>query len=48
MNERNDVLLLSVAQRDNIGSVHELILITSQQPIGTVLCYKTKCFYTGL
>ena len=24
-NERNDVSLLSVAQRDSIGSVHELI-----------------------
>ena len=29
-NERNDVSLRSVAQWDSIGSVHELILITSQ------------------
>ena len=36
-NERNDVSLRFVAQRDSIGSVHELILITSQQPSGTVL-----------
>ena len=36
-NERNDVLLRFVAQRDSISSVHELILITNQQPSGTVL-----------
>ena len=47
-NERNDVSLRSVAQGDSIDSVHELILITSQQPSGTVLCSKTKCFYTNL
>ena len=44
-NEGNDVSLGSVAQRDSISSVHELILITSQQPRGTVLCNKTKCLY---
>ena len=50
-NERNDVSLRSVAQRDSIGSVHELIFsITSQQPRKTILCYKTKniFFYTSL
>ena len=30
-NERNDVSFRSVAQRDNIGSVHELIL--NNQPV---------------
>ena len=37
-----------VAQQDNIDSVHEMILITNQQPSGTVLCYKTFFFYIGL
>ena len=42
VNERNVVSLRSVAQRDNISSVHKMIFfITSQQPSGTVLCYKT-------
>ena len=48
MNERNIVSLRSVAQRDSIGIVHKMIcFITSQQPTGTVLCYKTF-FYTSL
>ena len=38
-NERNDVSLRSIAQRDNIGSVHELILNNQSvaQRIRTVL-----------
>ena len=36
-----------VAQWNRIGSVHHLIIITSQQPNRTILCYKTF-FYTGL
>ena len=41
MNDCIDVSLRSAAQRDRIGSIHYLIVITSQQPNGTVLCYKT-------
>ena len=40
VNARNVVSLRFVAQRDSIGSVHKMILIISQQPNGTVLCYK--------
>ena len=45
-NKRIDVSLRSAAQRDSIGGVHELIFffITSQQPSGTELCYKTNVF----
>ena len=42
VNERNVVSLRSVAQRDSISTVHKMIFfIISQQPIATVLCYKT-------
>ena len=42
VNERNVMSLRSVAQWDSISSVHKMIFfITSQQPSGTVLCYKT-------
>ena len=41
VNKRNVVSLRFGAQWDNIGSIHKMIFITSQQPSGTVLCYKT-------
>ena len=46
VNKRNVVSLRSVAQRDSIGSVHKMIFfITSQQPNGIVLCYKTFLYW---
>ena len=42
VNEPNVVLLRSVAQWDNIGSVRNMIFfIISQQPNEIILCYKT-------
>ena len=47
-NKRNDVSLRSVAQRDSIGSVHELIFNNQSVAQRDLLCYKTKSFYIGL
>ena len=40
VNERNVVSLRSIAQWDNIGSVHKMIFNNKSQLSGTVLCYK--------
>ena len=47
VNERNVVSLRFIAQWDSIGSVYKMIFfITSQQPSGTVLCYKTFLYWS--
>ena len=40
-----DVSLRSADQRDGIGGVHYSIVITSQQPSKTVLCYKLFLYW---